>query len=52
MPLLYQNAYGGLDNRVPIPAHLKDDYMRTVALGCSSITRAFIRAILWARAIS
>jgi hypothetical protein len=33
MPLLYQNAYGGLDNRVPIPAHLQDDYMRTVALG-------------------
>jgi hypothetical protein len=33
MPLLYQNAYGGLDNRVPIAAHLKDDYMRTVALG-------------------
>ena len=33
MALLYQNAYGGLDHRVPIPAHLKDDYMRTVALG-------------------
>ncbi len=33
IPLLYQNAYGGLDNRVPIPAHLEDDYMRTVALG-------------------
>lgn len=33
MPLLYQNAYGGLDNRVPIPAHLEEDYMRTVALG-------------------
>ena len=33
MPLLYQNAYGGLDNRVPIPAQLEQDYMRTVALG-------------------
>jgi hypothetical protein len=33
MPLLYQNAYGGLDNRVPIPAQLEEDYMRTVALG-------------------
>jgi hypothetical protein len=33
MPLLYQNAYGGLDNRVPIPAELEQDYMRTVALG-------------------
>ena len=33
MPLLYQNAYGGIDSRVSIPAHLKDDYMRTVALG-------------------
>jgi len=33
MPLLYQNAYGGLDNRVPIPAHLEKDYLRTVALG-------------------
>ena len=33
MPLLYQNAYGGLDNRVPIPAELEEDYMRTVALG-------------------
>jgi hypothetical protein len=33
MPLLYQHAYGGLDNRVPIPAHLEEDYMRTVALG-------------------
>jgi hypothetical protein len=33
MPLLYQNAYGGLDNRVPIPAQLLQDYMRTVALG-------------------
>ena len=33
MPLLHQNAYGGLDNRVPIPAELEEDYMRTVALG-------------------
>ena len=33
LPLLYQNAYGGLDNRVPIPAELEEDYMRTVALG-------------------
>jgi hypothetical protein len=33
MPLLYQNAYGGLDNRVPIAAHLEEDYLRTVALG-------------------
>jgi hypothetical protein len=33
MPLLYQNAYGGLDNRGPIPAELEEDYMRTVALG-------------------
>jgi hypothetical protein len=33
MPLLYQNAYGGLDNRVPIPAHLEEDYMRAGALG-------------------
>jgi hypothetical protein len=33
MPLLYQNAYGGLDNRVPIPAQLEKDYMRAVALG-------------------
>jgi hypothetical protein len=33
MPLLYQNAYGGLDNRVPVPAHLEKDYRRTVALG-------------------
>jgi hypothetical protein len=33
MPLLYQNAYGGLDNRVPIPAEPEQDYMRSVALG-------------------
>jgi hypothetical protein len=33
MPLLYQNAYGGLDNRVPIPADLEEDYMRAVSLG-------------------
>jgi hypothetical protein len=33
MPLLYQNAYGGLDNRVPIPAQLEEDYLRSVALG-------------------
>jgi hypothetical protein len=33
MPLLYQNAYGGLDNRVPIPAQLEQGYMRTAALG-------------------
>ena len=33
MPLLYQNAYGGLDNRVPVPAKLQEDYLRAVALG-------------------
>lgn len=33
MPLLYQNAYGGLDNRVPIPPEILQEYMRTVAEG-------------------
>jgi hypothetical protein len=33
MPLTYQNAFGGLDNRVPIPADQRDDYMRLVELG-------------------
>jgi hypothetical protein len=33
MPLVYENAYGGLDNLVPIPADMRDDYMRLVELG-------------------
>jgi hypothetical protein len=33
MPLTYDNAYGGLDNRVPIPADVRDEYMRLVELG-------------------
>lgn len=33
MPLTYENAYGGLDNRVPIPAHQREEYMRMVELG-------------------
>ncbi len=33
MPLTYGNAYGGLDNRVPIPADQRDEYMGLVELG-------------------
>jgi hypothetical protein len=33
MPLVNENAFGGLDNRVPIPADLRDEYMRLVELG-------------------
>jgi hypothetical protein len=33
MPLTYENAYGGLDNRVPIPPDMRDEYMRLVELG-------------------
>jgi len=33
MPLLYQNAYGGLDNRVPIPSDILDQYMQLATNG-------------------
>jgi hypothetical protein len=33
MPLIYQNAYGGLDNRVPIPPDMLKDYMQAVENG-------------------
>jgi len=33
MPLVYKNAYGGLDNRVPIPADIRDEYLKSVMNG-------------------
>lgn len=33
MPLLYSNAYGGLDPRVPIPEEDREQYMRYASVG-------------------
>jgi len=39
-PLPLSECHGGLDNRFQLRPILKDDYMRTVALACSSTTPA------------